>query len=131
MATLTEAGASYTLSNSMSIEPRVQVAALEMFGSGLRRPECVLATRSGEVFVPEWPGGVTVIHPDGQAPPARATSPAIDLRPNGIALTPDGSFLIANLGDAGGVWRLDRAGALTPVLTEVDGVPLPRRISSR
>jgi sugar lactone lactonase YvrE len=122
---LTEAGASYTLSNSMSIEGRLNPGAPETFGSGLSRPECVLATRSGDVFVPEWPGGVTVIHPDGQTRTWRATSPAIDLRPNGIALTPDGSFLIANLGDAGGVWRLDRAGALTPILTEVDGVPLP------
>ena len=125
MATLTEAGASYTLSNSMSIVPRVPVAALETFGSGLSRPECVLATRSGDVFVPEWPGGITVVHPDGQSHTWRATSPAFDLRPNGIALMPDGSFLNANLGDAGGVWRLDRAGALTPVVTEVDGVPLP------
>ena len=49
----------------------------------------------------------------------------MDLRPNGIALASDGSFLIANLGDDGGVWRLDRAGLLTPVLTEVDGIPLP------
>jgi sugar lactone lactonase YvrE len=125
VATLTEAGASYTLSNSMSIEPRVPVAALETFGSGLSRPECVLATRSGDVFVPEWPGGITVVHPDGQTHTWRATSRALDLRPNGIALAPDGAFLIANLGDAGGVWRLDRAGALASVLTEVDGVPLP------
>jgi sugar lactone lactonase YvrE len=125
VVTLTEVRASYTLSNSMSIEPRVPLAALETVGAGLNRPECVLATRSGDVFVPESPGGVTVVHPNGQTQTWRATSPAIDLRPNGIALTPDGSFLIANLGDAGGVWRLDRAGALTPVLTEVDGVPLP------
>jgi sugar lactone lactonase YvrE len=109
----------------MSIESRVPPSALETFGNGLRRPECVLATRSGDVFVPEWPGGVTIVRPDGQTRTWRVTSPAIDLRPNGIALTPDGSFLIANLGDAGGVWRLDRAGALTPILTAVDGVPLP------
>jgi sugar lactone lactonase YvrE len=109
----------------VSIAPRVPVAALETIGTGLSRPECVLVTRSGDVFVPEWPGGVTVVHPDGRTHTWRAASPDMDLRPNGIALTPDGSFLIANLGDAGGVWRLDRAGALTSVLTEVDGVPLP------
>jgi sugar lactone lactonase YvrE len=125
MATLTEAGASYTLSNSVSTESRIPVSALEPHGAGLSRPECVLATASGDVFVPEWPGGVTVVHPDGRTQTWRAVSAAMDLRPNGIALTPDGSFLIANLGDAGGVWRLDRAGVSTPVLTEVDGVPLP------
>ena len=80
---------------------------------------------SGDVFVPEWPGGVTVVHPDGRTHTWRAVSPAVDLRPNGIAVASDGSFLIANLGDDGGVWRLDRSGLLSPVLTEVDGVPLP------
>ena len=49
----------------------------------------------------------------------------MDLRPNGIALTSDGAFLIANLGDDGGIWRLERSGRLAPVLLEVDGAPLP------
>ena len=109
----------------MSIDRRIPVTALEAHGTGLSRPECVIATRSGDVFVPEWPGGVTVVHPDGQTHTWRAVSPAVDLRPNGIAVASDGSFLIANLGDDGGVWRLDRSGLLSPVLTEVDGVPLP------
>jgi sugar lactone lactonase YvrE len=104
---------------------RVALAALEAHGSGLHRPECVVATRSGDVFVPEWPGGVTVVRADGRTRTWRATDTAVDLRPNGIALTADGAFLIANLGDAGGVWRLERSGLLTPVLLEVDGVPLP------
>lgn len=108
----------------MSIERRVPIAALEAHGSGLHRPECVLPARDGDVFVPEWPGGVTVIHPDGQTETWLANS-AMDLRPNGIALAADGSFLIANLGDDGGVWRLDRSGQLSPVLLEVDGMPLP------
>ena len=100
-------------------------AALEPFGSGLHRPECVVPTLSGDVFVPEWPGGVTVVRADGRTESWRAASGAIDLRPNAVALTPDGAFLIANLGDDGGVWRLTRAGELTPVLVEVDGVRLP------
>ena len=109
----------------MSMNQRVPLTALEPFGAGLSRPECVVATRSGDVFVPHWPGGVTVVHADGQTQTWRAISSPVDLRPNAIALTSDGSFLIANLGDDGGVWRLDRAGALTPLLIEVDGVPLP------
>ena len=108
----------------MSID-RIPVSALEAHGTGLNRPECVLTTRSGDVFVPEWPGGVTVVHPDGRTHTWRAASPTVDLRPNGIAIAPDGSFLIANLGDDGGVWRLNRSGVLTPLLNEVDGVPLP------
>jgi sugar lactone lactonase YvrE len=48
------------------------------------------------------------------------------LRPNGIALEADGSFLLANLGtDVGGVWRLTRDGQVSPVLTEIDGHPIP------
>jgi sugar lactone lactonase YvrE len=122
---LARARVSFTVSNSMSTASRIPLSALETHGSGLNRPECVVATPSGDVFVPEWPGGVTVVHGDGQTQTWRAASSPDDLLPNGIALASDGSFLIANLGDAGGVWRLDRSGGLTPVLTEVDGVPLP------
>jgi sugar lactone lactonase YvrE len=109
----------------MSIGRRIAIATLDAHGSGLQRPECVVATRAGDVFVPDWPGGVTVVRADGRTQTWRATDTAVDLRPNGIALTADGAFLIANLGDDGGVWRLDRSGLLTPVLLEVDGVPLP------
>ena len=80
---------------------------------------------SGELFVPDWRGGVTRIAPDGSQQTWLARAPAIELRPNGIALTGDGSFLLANLADSGGVWRLGRDGELQPFLTEIDGVPLP------
>jgi sugar lactone lactonase YvrE len=110
----------------MSTVGAVAIAALEAHGSGLQRPECVVATRAGDVFVPEWPGGVTVVHADGTTGTWRATSrPTMDLRPNGIALTRDGSFLIANLGDEGGIWRLERSGQLNPILLEVDGCAVP------
>jgi sugar lactone lactonase YvrE len=109
----------------VSIVEPISVSALAPHGSGLSRPECVVTTASGDVYVPEWPGGITVIHPDGGTQTWRAVSSAVDLRPNGIALESDGSFLIANLGDDGGVWRLDRSGTLTPVLREVDGIPVP------
>ncbi len=45
--------------------------------------------------------------------------------PNGFALLPDRSFMIANLGPSGGVYRMLPDGALLPELIEVDGVPLP------
>jgi len=103
----------------------------------LRRPECVVPLPSGDIYVPEWPivdsaavaddavrGGVTLVRPDGIQYTWRANT-TIDLRPNGIALNRDGSFLIANLGDDGGIWRLARDGSLTPFLTEIDGVVLP------
>ena len=99
--------------------------SFEALASGLSRPECVLGTPAGDVFVPDWRGGVAVVRADGRQHAWLAQNAGFDLRPNGIALNADGSFLIANLGDAGGIWRLDQQGALTPWLVEVDGVPLP------
>ena len=109
----------------MSTVPSRTVADLETIGSSLHRPECVVPMPSGDVFVPEWPGGVTVIRAGGNIQTWRARDTAIDLRPNGVALTPDGAFLIANLGDDGGVWRLSTDGRLTPFVLEVEGVALP------
>jgi sugar lactone lactonase YvrE len=109
----------------MSKQPRITVAQLERVGADLHRPECVVAGADGEVFVPDWRGGVTRIADNGAQETWLATDPAIELRPNGIAVMDDGSFLLANLGDRGGVWRLDHQGALTPWLVEVDGVALP------
>jgi sugar lactone lactonase YvrE len=109
----------------MSKQPMISVNALQPVGRGLHRPECVLAMPSGELFVPDWRGGVTRIAPDGSQQTWLARAPAIELHPNGIALTRDGSFLLANLADGGGVWRLRRDGALEPFLTEIEGVPLP------
>jgi sugar lactone lactonase YvrE len=99
--------------------------ALEPVGRDLHRPECVLATAEGDVYVSDWRGGVTVIHADGRQQTWLGVTEDWDLRPNGIALAPDGSFLVANLGDAGGVWRLARDGRVTPVVTEVDGLEVP------
>lgn len=97
-------------------------------GTGLVRPECVLATAAGDVYAADWRGGVSHIRPDGTQTLYAGTT--IDLpegaRPNGIALEPDGSFLFANLGsETGGVWRIDRRGQISPVLTDIDGDPIP------
>ena len=94
--------------------------SFEALGHGLHRPECVLGTPAGDVFVPDWRGGVAVVRADGRQHAWLAGNSPVELRPNGIAVTADGSFLLANLGDAGGIWRLDRTGALTAVLLEVD-----------
>lgn len=102
----------------------IVLGAPEPFGADLRRPECVLTSPSGDVYVPDWPGGVTVVRANGTAHTWRANT-SIDLRPNGIAIDRDRTFLIANLGDDGGVWRLALDGTLTPFLNEIEGRPLP------
>jgi sugar lactone lactonase YvrE len=100
-------------------------AGLVALGNGLHRPECVVIDRDTRVYVPDWRGGVTRIAPDGSQRTWLAKDPAVELRPNGIDLLPDGSFLLANLGHDGGVWRLHRDCTLAPFLTEVERTPLP------
>jgi sugar lactone lactonase YvrE len=99
---------------------------LEFIGKDLVRPECVLCTRNGAVFVADGRGGVVRITPDGSQQAFLATDRP--LMPNGIALQADGSFLLADLGTetgTGGIVRLARDGTTTDVLTQVDGVDLP------
>ncbi len=107
--------------------PVSEPAALDWRGQGLVRPECVLATSGGSLYTADWRGGVAHLHPDGRQSlyTARMAGGA-ELRPNGIALLEDGSFLVAHLGATdGGVWRLHRDGGLEPWLLEVQGVALP------
>ena len=102
--------------------------ALDHVGSGLQRPECVIATKRGDLYVSDKRGGVTRIGPDGRIELFVATPGVLPftLHPNGIALERAGSFLIAHLGDdAGGVYRLFRDGRVAPVLTQLDGASLP------
>jgi sugar lactone lactonase YvrE len=110
------------------MSPAIALSAVTLIGDGLSRPECVLATRKGDLFTADWRGGVAHLRPGGtQTLYCGATDDLPEgLRPNGIALERDGSFLLANLGsEIGGVWRLDRAGQVHPVLTEIDGAPIP------
>lgn len=105
----------------------ITLESLVPLGRDLDRPECVLCTARGDTYVADWRGGVTWIAPDGSqtliagpAPDGRA------LKPNGIALRADGSFLIADLGpETGGLFELRRDGQVRPMLEQVDGITLP------
>jgi sugar lactone lactonase YvrE len=96
-------------------------------GEGLVRPECVLATADGSLYTADWRSGVAHTYADGRQVLYRAAP--VDgeiIKPNGIALCEDGSFLLAHLGDErGGVFRLERTGETRPILTHVDGTDLP------
>ncbi|MDI1342459.1 SMP-30/gluconolactonase/LRE family protein [Polaromonas sp.] len=114
----------------MSLEEQIQaldLASIQWVGKELQRPECVLATASGDLFTADWRGGVAHVLPDGSqhlylAKPVDGET----LQPNGIALLRDGSFLLAHLGaERGGIFRLQRDGTATPFLLEVEGRPLP------
>ena len=103
------------------------LAALSFAGAGLVRPECVLAAGDGTLYTADWRGGVAATHPDGSHVLFAGALPGgRPLRPNGIALRRDGSFLLADLGEtAGGVFALDRQGGVRPFLEQVDGIELP------
>jgi sugar lactone lactonase YvrE len=106
----------------------MEQAALRWLGRDLHRPECVLCTHAGHVWTSDWRGGVTRLAPDGSSAAILGRGSAEDppLRPNGLALLPDGSFLVADLGEGrGGVWRLQRSGEVQPFLLEIDGQRLP------
>lgn len=99
---------------------------LAQIGSGLNRPECVLASRDGSLYTGDWTLGIAQIAPDGTTGPAvEADIVAQGFRPNGIALTPEGDFLFTNMGRKGGVWRVGRRGDIRPFATEVEGRPIP------
>jgi len=110
-----------------SAEHQVSLDDLQFAGSGLVRPECVLATKSGALFTADWRGGVARTTSAGDSTLVQGTLPAgRPLRPNGIALRRDGSFLLADLGETlGGVFALSHDGAVTPLLERVDGIDLP------
>jgi sugar lactone lactonase YvrE len=107
--------------------PSVALDALTPVGVDLHRPECVLATASGDLYVSDWRGGVTHLRPDGSQVLYAGPAPGGGvLHPNGIALRADGSFLVAELGpEAGGVFALGRDGQVRPFLERVDGLDLP------
>ncbi len=102
-------------------------STLAWVGNDLRRPESVIATCSGDLYTADWRGGVTHIAPDGSQ--LLYLGMPVDgeaLKPNGIALLKDGSFLLAHLGaEAGGIFRLHRDGRTVPFLRAVEGQNLP------
>jgi sugar lactone lactonase YvrE len=105
----------------------IALDSLRFVGAGLVRPECVLATRAGDLYAADWRGGVAHVAVDGSQRLYRGELPSgRPLRPNGVALRRDGSFLLADLGEtAGGVYLLERDGRVAPFLEAVDGIELP------
>ncbi|MCP5084159.1 MAG: hypothetical protein GY948_20935 [Alphaproteobacteria bacterium] len=103
----------------------IPLDALSFVGEGLQRPECVLTLPDGSLHVADWRGGVTIIQPDGTQRSILAKGDFTP-KPNGIALHPDGGWLLAHLGAVdGGVYHMAADGTIKPYLLEVDGTPLP------
>jgi sugar lactone lactonase YvrE len=117
----------YALMNAICPPPLETLPDLGWRGQDLSRPECVLATSADDLYTADWRGGVAHIRTDGtQSLYTGAYPGGGELRPNGIALQADGSFLVAHLGaEQGGVIRLARDGQTEPWLMELSGQALP------
>ena len=105
-------------------EFRVSVSDLQFIGQDLARPECVVATASGDVYVSDKRGGIVRLMPGGRQ--ELLAGQGVDgFLPNGFSLLPDRSFAVANIGHLGGAWRLMPDGELIPQVLEVKGMALP------
>ena len=102
----------------------IMPSQLGHFGEGLSRPESVLCTQNGDIFVSHMGAVARHIRADGQSKIIGTPPAGVDFIPNGLCLMPDGSLLVANVGEGGGVWQLDTKGDLTPFCLEADGVSL-------
>jgi SMP-30/gluconolaconase/LRE-like protein len=106
-------------------KPIVSVDDISFVGENLNRPESVLVQNDGSIYCSHRAGGITHIAADGQQKLIGAVGMQAnghDIVPNGICRMSDGSFLIANIFEGGGVWKLNEDGQLSPYLMEVDGV---------
>ena len=101
-------------------EFRLELSDLTYTGHDLVRPESVLAQPNGTLWTSDGRGGVTCINPDGQQ---QFIGGLGGNEPNGLAMTDDGSILVANLG-LGKVQKLHPDGHVEDLLTEVDGVSI-------
>jgi sugar lactone lactonase YvrE len=104
------------------------LSKLDWRGESLVRPECVLATQAGYLYVSDFRGGVTEISPTGEQTffGGQEVEGYGILKPNGIALLPNGDFLIAHLGDSqGGIFKITRSGQCSPFVTHIDGKEIP------
>jgi sugar lactone lactonase YvrE len=83
---------------------------------------------SGRLYVADKAGGILRIEPDGTQALLKWQLPSgvHDFIPNGFALLPDGTFLVANMGHDGGVWARKPGGQVEPYLMEVGGERLAK-----
>lgn len=104
---------------------KLKPSNISVLGSGMQRPECVLATKSGDLFCSDSRGGYNIVKPDGKSQFINARGAPDDFMPNGIALLPNRDVLAANLAESSGVWLIKPDGEASLFLSEIDGVPLP------
>ena len=97
----------------------ISLDTIQFTGSGLKRPECVLCTSDGVIHTSNWAGGISRITPDGQTRHlvANPVTAPLQVKPNGICLQQDGSYLLAHLGEeTGACWVISLPKCACPSL---------------
>lgn len=115
---------------------QVDRSEIKTIGSGLQRPECILAESNGTLWAADARGGVMRIDPYGtqiliaqteDRRFAESDSPERYMLqgtlPNGLAFDADGNILIANFG-TDHLELMTRDGRSKTLYTEIDGMPL-------
>ena len=95
---------------------RIDLADVELFGSGLKRPEGVMVARDGVVWAAHGDGACTRITPDGRG----ENVGELGGTPNGICIDRDGSIVIANIGGSS-VQRLFSDGRHETITDTMNG----------
>lgn len=97
---------------------KLTAADFGTLGVGLQRPECVWVDRDG-IWISDARGGVSRVAADG-TPRLRGSG---ILEPNGFSRRPDGSFVVAGIGD-GGLHLISPTGETRTLLNQFKGRPL-------
>jgi len=99
---------------------------LTVIGTGFERPESVHELSDGTLVASHRGRGVREVSPSGASRVVGPTGPVgrAALLPNGIAPV-TGGYLVANLAEDGGVWRIDDDGTAALWLSHVGGRRLP------
>lgn len=119
----------------------VDRAAIRYVGTGLQRPECILAERDGTLWSADARGGVMRIAPDGtqrfigQRTDDRFASAQVDrpedfeakftqgTLPNGLAFAANGDLLVSNFG-TDRLERMTREGETRVLYDRIDGLAI-------
>jgi len=98
---------------------------IQFIGRNLKRPECVLVDHEETLHIADWRGGVTLISKNGDQKTILANG-SFKPRPNGIAIHPNGGWLLTHLGEKdGGVYRLKQNGDLSSFILDINSQPIP------
>ena len=125
-----------TLTDNPVLNFGIDKSSIQYIGSGLQRPECILAEPDGTLWAADARGGVARIAPDGtqaiitqkrsghfQGVTTEASRYLEGTLPNGLAFARNGDILISNFG-TDCLEIMTRDGATRVLADSIDGEPI-------